>query len=145
MSGLLSSLQPAVKKETKNVLIYTVLGVIVMFIIFLVLHLIFKETVPFDYTVILGGICCGFIAVLNFFLMAITVQKVANTENEDDAKKLMKFSYSRRLILQLIWIVVSIFAPCFNVVAGLVPLMFPGLGIKLSGTIGFKKIFKKVA
>lgn len=135
MSKIFSSIQPAVKKETKNVAIYTGIGVILMWIVFGVLHMIMPEKVVFDLTVILGGIGGGLIAVLNFFLLGLTVQKVAAAEDEEIGRKLMKSSYSQRMMLQAVWMVVAIAAPCFQFVAGLVPLLFPGAGIKIMGII----------
>ena len=44
------------------------------------------EKVPFDYTVILGGLGGGAVAVLNFFLMGLTVQKAAACEDEGSAR-----------------------------------------------------------
>ena len=132
----MSKLAPAVKKETIRVGVITVVGVAVMIIGFLIAHLIAPEKIPFDYRVFLGGLGGGFIALLNFFLMALTVQKVANTEDEDLAKSLMKASYSRRMLLQMAWIVVAIVAPIFQPVAGILPLLFPSLGIKLLALTG---------
>ncbi len=133
-------LQPAVKKETRNVLVITVIGVALMFIVFTILHFIMPEKVPLDYKVFLGGICGGAIAFLNFFMMAMTVQKVASMEDRDQATKLMRLSYSRRLGIQCIWIVVAIFAPCFNAAAGIIPIFFPSIGIKIYGI--FRKDLK---
>lgn len=62
-------IQPAVRKETEHVMVYTAAGVAVMWCVFLALHLVMPEKVPFDYTVILGGLFGGAVAVLNFFLM----------------------------------------------------------------------------
>lgn len=139
MSNPFDKLQPAVKKESLHVLIYTGVGVFVMFVIFLIAHLIVPEKVPFDYTVFLGGLVGGLVAFLNFFLMALTVQRVASETDEEAAKKLMKLSYSRRLAFQLIWIVISVLVPCFNLIAGIAPLLFPGAGIKLCGILQAKK------
>ena len=136
-------LQPAVKKETRNVLIITIIGVALMLIVFTILHLIIPDKVPLDYKVFLGGICGGAVAFLNFFLMALTVQKVAAMEDRDQATKMMRLSYSRRLGIQCIWIVVAIFAPCFNAAAGIIPIFFPSLGIKIYGI--FRKDLKTPA
>ncbi len=133
MSRLFDTVQPAVKKETKNVAVSTGIGVVLMWILFAVLHVAFPEKVPFDYTVIIGGIGGGIIAVLNFFLMGLTVQKVAATEDDADAKMKMKASYSRRMLMQVLWIIIAITAPCFWFVAGILPLLFPGMGIKIRG------------
>ena len=104
-----------------------------MWIVIGVLHLVLPEKVPFDYTVILGGIGGGIIAVLNFFLMGLTVQKVASSEDESAARMRMKSSYSQRMMLQILWVIVAIVAPCFWFVAGILPLLFPSLGIKIMG------------
>ena len=133
MSRLFDTVQPAVKKETTNVAVSTGIGVVLMWILFAVLHVAFPEKVPFDYTVIIGGIGGGIIAVLNFFLMGLTVQKVAATEDDADAKMKMKASYSRRMLMQVLWIIIAITAPCFWFVAGILPLLFPGMGIKIRG------------
>ena len=135
MSGLLENVQPAVKKETKRVVMITGAGLILMWILFAILHYTMPDKVPFDYTVILGGIGGGVIAVLNFFLMGISVQNIAATEDQDLAKKKMKTSYSQRMALQLIWVVIAIAAPCFYFVAGILPLLFPSLGIKFMAVI----------
>lgn len=135
MSRLFDTVQPAVKKETKNVAVSTGIGVILMWILFAALHVAFPEKVPFDYTVFLGGIGGGIIAVLNFFLMGLTVQKVAATEDGADAKMKMKASYSRRMLMQVLWIIIAITAPCFWFVAGILPLLFPGMGIKIRGIV----------
>lgn len=130
------NLQPAVKKETKRVAMYTIVGVIIMWAAFLILHLIFPGKVPFDYTVILGGIGGGFVAIMNFLLMGITVQKVAADPDEEHARLTMRNSYARRNMLQLFWGMLAILVPAFQFVAGILPLLFPGFGIKLMGIIG---------
>lgn len=135
MSSFLENVQPAVRKETKKVAVSTLIGVVVMWIAFAVLHMTMPEKVPLDYTVFLGGICGGIIAVLNFFLMGLTVQKVAASTDEDAARSRMKASYSQRMMLQMLWVIVAIVAPCFQFVAGIVPLLFPGMGIKIMGII----------
>ena len=135
MNKFIDRLQPAVKKETKRITVVTFFGVVLMWAVFAVLHLVTPESVPFDYRVILGGIGGGFIAVLNFFLMALTVQSVASLTDEDTAKKQMKVSYRQRLLLQIVWMIVAMTAPCFQVVAGIAPLLFPSLGIKAMAVI----------
>lgn len=135
MNNILEKLQPAVRKETKRITTVTFFGVALMWVVFLLLHLVMPESVPFDYTVILGGIGGGFIASLNFFLMALTVQSVAAQTDEDVAKSQMKTSYKQRLMLQVIWMIAAMTAPCFQVVAGIAPLLFPSLGIKAMAVI----------
>ena len=93
-----------------------------MWIGFGVLHLFVPDKVPFNYTVILAGILGGAVAVLNFFLMAVTVQKVAACEDEASAKKKMKASYMYRMQMQMLWAVLAILLPCFQLAAGIIPL-----------------------
>lgn len=133
--GIFGEVQPAVKKETKNVIIYTAMGIAVMWVAFGVLHGFMPEKVPFDYKVILGGIGGGLVAVANFFLMGLTVQKVASSTDEDAARMKMKASYSQRMLLQMIWVVIAIAVPVFQFVAGILPLLFPSLGIKINSII----------
>lgn len=135
MSNFWDNVQPAVKKETKNVAVSTAVGVVIMWGVFAVLHMVMPDKVSLDYTVFLGGICGGLIAVMNFFLMGITVQKVAASTDEDAARSRMKASYSQRTMIQMLWIIVAIAAPCFHFVAGIAPLLFPGMGIKIMGII----------
>ncbi len=131
-------IQPTVKKETKKVAVITAAGIAGMWVVFGILHMVMPEKIPFDYTVILGGIGGGFVAVLNFLLMGIAVQKVVAAEDEDTARMKMKASYSQRMMLQMLWVIAAIVLPCFQFVAGALPLLFPGTGIKIMGILGKK-------
>ena len=133
MSGLLENVQPAVKKETKRVVMITGAGLILMWILFAILHYTMPDKVPFDYTVILGGIGGGAIAVLNFFLMGLAVQKAASATDEGTARMKLKASYSQRFMMMILWVIAAIVAPCFQFVAGIAPLLFPGTGLKFVG------------
>ena len=133
MSGLLENVQPAVKKETKRVVMITGAGLILMWILFAILHFTMPDKVPFDYTVILGGIGGGVIAVLNFFMMGLAVQKAASATDEGTARMKLKASYSQRFMMMILWVIVAIVAPCFQFVAGIAPLLFPGTGLKFVG------------
>lgn len=133
MSGLLENVQPAVKKETKRVVMITGTGLILMWILFAILHFTMPDKVPFDYTVFLGGIGGGVIAVLNFFLMGLAVQKAASATDEGAARMKLKASYSQRFMMMILWVIVAIVAPCFQFVAGIAPLLFPGTGLKFVG------------
>ena len=133
MSGLLENVQPAVKKETKRVVMITGTGLILMWILFAILHFTMPDKVPFDYTVFLGGIGGGVIAVLNFFLMGLAVQKAASATDEGSARMKLKASYSQRFMMMILWVIIAIVAPCFQFVAGIAPLLFPGTGLKFVG------------
>lgn len=133
MSKVFDSVQPAVKKETKRVVGMTGIGLILMWILFAALHFAMPDKVPLDYTVFLGGIGGGAVAVLNFFLMGLAVQKAASASDEGTARMKLKASYSQRFLMQILWVILAIVAPCFHFVAGIAPLLFPGTGIKIMG------------
>lgn len=139
MSSIFADIQPAVRKETRHVAIGTGICVVLMWVVFAILHAVTPEQIPFDYTVILGGLGGGIIAVLNFFLMGLTVQKVVSLEDEGQARNKMKASYSQRMLLQLLWGIAAIAAPCFQFASGLLPLLFPNIVIKTMGILGTKK------
>lgn len=131
--SIMDNVQPAVKKETGKVAAITGIGLILMWIVFGVLHAFMPQKVPFDYTVFLGGAVGGCVAVLNFFFMGLAVQKAAAATDEDTARMRIKASYSQRMLIQMLWVILAIVAPCFHFVAGIVPLLFPGTGIKIAG------------
>ena len=133
-------LQEAVKTETRNIAIGTGIGVAIMYLIFFVLHMVIPGNwAPFDYTVILGGIGGFLIAVINFFWMAITVQKVTSIEDEARARQTMGVSLRYRTLMQILWVIIAIVAPIFNLVAGIVPLFIPSITIKLRGIMSAGK------
>ena len=138
MSSILDNVQPAVKKETKRVVKITAVGLILMWILFAVLHFTMPDKVPLDYTVFLGGIGGGAVAVLNFFLMGLAVQKAASASDEGTARMKLKASYSQRFLMQILWVILAIVAPCFHFVAGIAPLLFPGTGIKIMCIFHYK-------
>lgn len=126
-----SMVQEATKKETLRIAAGTGIGVAVMILVFAALHAAVPEQVPFNYTVVLGGLGGGAVAVLNFFLMGITVQHVAKETDDKRAYQRMKASYSQRILLQIIWIILAMTVPVFNAVAGIAPLLFPSLTVKI--------------
>lgn len=123
-------LQPAVKKETRNVALGTGLVTIAMVVIFYLLHLVMPESVPIGYRVILAALGGWAVASLNFFLMAVTVQKVTDLTDEKQARSKMTVSLRYRYLMQIVWVILAIVLPCFNFVAGILPLFFPNFVIK---------------
>ncbi|MBO4824052.1 MAG: hypothetical protein IK018_04365 [Lachnospiraceae bacterium] len=144
MGKLLDRLQPAVKKETKNVFLYTLIGSVVMIIAIFVLHKWFwPDLFPFDYTVFTGAFGGLFVAVLNFFLMSLTVQAVTSEEDDKVAIDIMKKSLAKRKLLHFVWIAIAIAAPFVFWPAGVLPLLFPTAGIKIKGIIEREKYIRQ--
>ncbi len=128
----MGKLQEDSKKEFIRVVTYTVVGVILMWIVFGIAHVISPEKVALDYRVFLSGILGGVVPIANFYLMALTVQDVAATEDQDLARQKMKFSYSKRMGILILWVILVALLPWFNLVAGILPLFFWNWGVRLS-------------
>ena len=131
--------QETVKKETLHIAICSVTLTVLMWVAFFLLHIFLPKKISFDYRVILAGILGCVIAVMNFFLMGVTVQSVLNVENQEEAYQRMRLSYRKRTMLQLGWIILAIVAPCFQAVPGIIPLLFPGAFLRIRGIVEWKK------
>lgn len=136
----MARLQDAVKKETVRVSAATGIGCGIMLAVFFLLHEVkIFGNVPFGVPEVVSGAAGWFVASLNFFLMAVTVQKVAGISDQDRAKKTMTASYRWRMILQLGWAVITFVVKFFNPAAGIIPLFIPSIAIKLSGVSAARK------
>ena len=132
-------LQKAVKEETVFVALGSVILSVIMIIVFFGLHKAFPDKVPMGLPVLIGAAGGCAVAVGNFFLMAVTVQKVAGIENYEQAYRSMQISYRYRTFLQLIWCVLAMVLKFINPVAGMLPLLWPSLLIKARGIINGAK------
>ncbi|MBQ4259942.1 MAG: ATP synthase subunit I [Lachnospiraceae bacterium] len=130
---LLEKMQPALKQESKKIILITLVGNVFMWLVWGLLGMAFPEKVVFDITVLLGGLVGGAVAVWNFVWMGLSLQKAVNVEDPELAKKLIQANYGKRNLLRIVWVAVAIMVPCFHYVAGLIPLVFPGTGLKLMG------------
>ena len=136
MSKLLDNMQPAIKEETKHVAIYTATGVVLMWLLFLVLHFTMPEKVPFNYTVILGGLGGGGVAGLDFLGGGLLGEKGGGKGGGPGAgETLGKGRAFQGMLFPMRGGVRAIVAPCFHYVAGILPLLFPGTGIKIMGIL----------
>ena len=81
----------------------------------------------------------GLVAIGNFFWLCLTVQKVASMEDEHMATLQLRASYSRRMMFQVFWVIIAIVAPCFQFAAGIIPLIFPTMGIRVVTIINYIK------
>ena len=136
----MKKIDSVVLRETGYIAIWTVILGVLMEAVFLVLGY-------FDYTVLLGGLLGVFAAVLNFFLMGLSVQKaverdrqVGITVNEDaekpaavhkEAAQVMKLSQSLRMLMMIAFAAIGALAPCFNLIAVLIPFFFPRIAVML--------------
>ena len=128
-------LQPESKKELLRIACGVSLCTAVMWVVFAALHLV--GWVVFDYRVLLGGIIGALVAIGNFAGICFVVQKVIDEPDEKKRKAQLQISYNTRMLLQALWIIIAIAAPCFQAFAGVLPLLFPRVTIyylQITGT-----------
>lgn len=83
----------------------------------------------YDLSVFFGGLWGGTVAILNFILMGLTVQKVANEPDQLSAKRRMQASYQLRMMLTIFTTVLAIIIPGINWIMAAISLFFPRLTI----------------
>ena len=120
-------LQPASKKEIKRIAIGTGAFDLILLAVLFILSL--EGLLTFDYTVLLGTAVGSLVAILNFTVMCLTIQKATGIDDQKQMKAFIQGSYNGRLMLQAGWVIVAILVPHFQVVASAAPLLFPNLTI----------------
>ena len=83
----------------------------------------------FDYKVFTGVLGGSVVAVLNFTVMCLTIQKAVDIDEKKQMKSFIQGSYNGRLLLQAGWVVAAFLIPHVNVIAAAIPLLFPNLVI----------------
>ena len=96
-----------------------------LWVVFAALHLV--GWVKFDYTVVLGSLIGAAVAIGNFAGICIVCQKVIDEQDEKRRKATLQASYNVRMLLQAVWIIVSIGAPCFQPLPAFCPCCSPVL------------------
>ncbi len=119
----MKKLDPVVIKETLYIGIVSLIFSLIMQSVFLIIG-------KWDYTVLLGNIL-GYVAIIiNFLVMGIGVQNAVN-KDEKDAKTLMKFSQTFRMFFMLIIAIIGRVVPVFNLIAVVIPFLFPRIAVAL--------------
>ena len=144
--------QPVVKTETQKM----ALGVGILTVLMIAVFLIARQ---FDITVLLGALLGSGAAIGNFFLMALTVQKITDDmphlppkeekEEEDGEEsqgreeplseeamqggKRMRLSYTLRMLVMIGVAALGVWLPQFHPVSTLIPMLFPRIVIALRG------------
>ena len=116
-------LQSASKKEVGRIAVGSGICLAIMIVVFFLLSCF--GIGKFDYTVVLGGSLGTLVAILNFTILCLTIQKVAGMENGKPLKARVQFSYNLRLAMQAIWVVAAFIVPVFHTLAAAIPLLFP--------------------
>lgn len=119
----MKKIDPIIVKETVYIGIWTLIFSMLMQAVFLILHL-------WNYTVLLGNLLTGGAAVLNFFLMGLTVQSVLSKE-EKEAKSAIRVSQLYRNLGMLVILVLAVVLSCFHTWAAVIAVFFPRVAILL--------------
>ena len=120
-------LEPESKKELGRIAGGTAICTAAMWVVFAALHTV--GWARFDSSVILGSLVGALVAIGNFAGICLVVQKIIDEQDEKRRKAKLQLSYNGRMLLQAVWVVVAIAAPCFQPFAGVLPLLFPRLTI----------------
>ena len=123
-------LSPAIIKETKHITIGVLLGDVLMIAVFALLK-------KLDYTVFLGAFLGTAAAILNFFAMGVRAQKAM--ADPDRAAMIIRRSYTVRMLFMVAVMAAGVAAPCFHVVAVVLPFLFPSITIKMMQLLGVFK------
>lgn len=118
---MFKKVDPTVRKETGYITCWVLILSVVM-------HAVFFFLKSWDMTVLWGSLLGVFAAVLNFFLMGLTVQWVLGLE-EKEAKTKIRLSQQLRTLMLLAFCTLGAVLPCFHLVAVAVPQLFPRIGV----------------
>lgn len=120
-------------KETKYIATFVVILSVLMQAVFLIIG-------KWHYSVLLGNLWGAAMAVLNFFVMGLYVQKAVSQE-EKEARQTVRASQSLRMfgIFVLAIVGLIIFKQTLARVAIVVPLIFPRIAIMIRPLINKNK------
>ncbi len=130
----MKKISDAVIKETSYVAAWVI--VLSAFMQSVVLILQAFSFAKWDYTIALGNLLGGIFAILNFFLMGITVQ-IAVGKDEKKAAQTIRISQMLRNLAVGVIIIIGVFAPIFNVWTVALPFFFPRIAVT------FRSLFLK--
>ena len=121
-----------VKKETAYVAIAEAILIAVMLAVYLIIS-------KFTLNVLFAALTSGAVAVLNFFVMGLTVQKAVTVDDDSDRRKLIRASQLVRLLVMCVVVIVCAVFPKFDIFALFIPLFFPRLFAQARGIYGAVK------
>jgi len=125
----MKKIDSTVKKETVYILLWVLILSVLMQAVFLIMG-------KWDHTVLFGNVLSGTAAVLNFFLMGITVQN-ALEKDEKAAKSAMKISQTYRFLFLVVVVALGVALPFFSTWTTVIPVFFPRIAI------AFRPLFNK--
>ena len=119
----MKKLDPVVIKETIYIGVISLIFSAIMQSVFLIIG-------KWDYTVLLGNLLGYFAIIANFIVMGFGVQK-AVTKDEKEAKSVMNISQTFRMLFMFVVAIIGHVVPVFNLIAVVIPFLFPRIAIML--------------
>ncbi len=119
----MKKIDPTVKKETVYIAVFVVIFSALMQSVFLMIG-------KWSLEVLFGNLLGAFAATVNFLLMGLTVQSSLEKE-EKDAKNLIRLSQTGRLFMLFGVALIGYLIPVFNIVATVLPFLFPRIAVML--------------
>ena len=111
-------IDPVVRRETSIIALGALIQVGILQLVFLALG-------KWWFGVLLSSLLVGFVGVLHFFTLGLTVQRALKLTDEDERKRLMKVSQMARMLLPAAAIVIGALIPAaFDFWALLPPIVF---------------------
>lgn len=123
---------PVVRRETLRITLGTLVLSAVMQLVFIVIG-------RWDTTVLFGNLLGAFAAVLNFFLMGLTVQRCVGLPQDKAALKIRASQTGRLFMLAAFLALAALLPKVFNIFAAAIPLVFPTLSIMAYKLFSAKK------
>ncbi len=117
-------IESVVLTETKHIAIGTAAMSVGMMVVFAILG-------HFNWTVVFGALLGGGFTVLNFFLMAISVQRSLQEGTSGAARLVTMRSYTIRAAAMAVVIALGFKLPWFQGFAVVIPMIFPRITILL--------------
>ncbi len=127
----MSGIDPVVKRETAYIAFWILIFSVIMEAVFVALG-------RWNLTVLFGNFLGGGAALLNFFLMAVSVQKSLDME-EKDAQNNMKLSHTMRNIMIIAVVVIGFVVPVFSPWSTIIPQFFTRIAVALRPLMDRKK------
>ena len=117
-------LQAASKRELTRIAVGTISLTLVMVLALYLLSLVGVGTFEWP-RIVLGAVLGSAIAIGNFAVLCLTVQKAVDITDQKRMRAKFQLSYNMRMLVQGVWVVVALMVPGIHVVAGALPLLFP--------------------
>ena len=119
----MKKIDKTVLQETGFVLVFVLIFSVLMQSVYLIIG-------KWDYTILLGNLLGAAAAAGNFLLMGLTVQSALGKDVKE-AKNRMKLSQMLRLLLMFVVALVGYLVSVFDIVAVVIPFIFPRFAVAL--------------